>query len=185
MVASTDADLYRLWGTEAIRCLHRQQGHAVATAALQAMPRSVSIATAGHPPRAEKPHAPPGMRICAACGLVKPLNDFTPTKARGTARRPAGRAELPQRRPPTFTGLAARGRVSCLPNAPAPSAGLQSQSTSTCASRRRRPAFTAAVVSVATLERMRAITPPQRFARLTSLEQRGTDGPGDYGAGCR
>ena len=40
---------------------------------------------AGRPPRVSKPHAPPGMRICATCGLVKSLDEFTPTN--GTTYR--------------------------------------------------------------------------------------------------
>jgi len=33
----------------------------------------------GRRPRISKAQAPPGMRICASCGIVKPLDDFTPT----------------------------------------------------------------------------------------------------------
>src|SRR3981081_562497 len=43
------------------------------------MTSRISARAAGRPPRAFKPHAPAGMRMCADCGLVKSLDEFTPT----------------------------------------------------------------------------------------------------------
>jgi len=42
-------------------------------------PCRAARARASQPPRAAKPYVPPGVRICTACGLVKPLDEFTPT----------------------------------------------------------------------------------------------------------